>query len=91
MKPIIIKKETTMSENIPEEPTPKAQLIQDWVDGTYPNYGMLIRTENISDTVYIYSSENFNETSYPRPKLYIEYTPEASESARRKKIILGGQ
>ena len=71
------------------------ELIQDWVDGTYDNYGMIIRTQilEVGDTVYIYSSENFNETLYPRPKLYIEYTPDqsGSEIYRRRKIILESQ
>ncbi len=71
-----------------------AQLIQDWVDGTYANYGILIKSQimGVADTLYFYSSENFNETSYPRPKLYIEYTPGGGmSSARRRKIIVGGQ
>ncbi len=71
------------------------ELIQDWVDGIYNNYGMIIRTQILEegDTVYIYSSENFNETLYPRPKLYIEYTPDqsGSEISYRRKIILESQ
>ncbi|MCP4634784.1 MAG: hypothetical protein GY855_17790, partial [candidate division Zixibacteria bacterium] len=68
------------------------ELVQDWVDGTYNNYGIVIKSDllGIGDTVYIYSSENFNESLYPRPKLYIEYTPSLSESEipfRRKRII----
>jgi hypothetical protein len=72
-----------------------AQLVQDWVDGTYDNYGILMKSAimGIGDTLYFYSSENSNETFYPRPKLYIEYTPTSggTTSARRKKIISGGQ
>ncbi|MEE8417441.1 MAG: DNRLRE domain-containing protein, partial [candidate division Zixibacteria bacterium] len=68
------------------------ELIQDWVDGTYNNYGMIIRTPilGMGDTVYVYSSENFNETLWPRPKLYVEYTPDPSEAgvSRRKKLII---
>jgi len=71
-----------------------AQLVQDWVDGTYDNYGIILKAGlmGVADTLYFYSSENFNETLYPRPKLYIEYTPDGGmSSARRRKIILGGQ
>lgn len=70
-----------------------AQLIQDWIDGTYPNYGILLRSSllGIGDTVYFYSTENFNEELWPRPKLYIEYTPdeepEGEIMSRRRKII----
>jgi len=68
------------------------ELIQDWVDGTYDNYGILLRSPllMVGDTIYIYSSENFDEELWPRPKLYIEYTPDQSESniTRRRKIIL---
>jgi len=71
------------------------ELIQGWVDGTYDNYGMIIKSSllGIGDTVYIYSTENFNETLYPRPKLYVEYTPDQSDSENsyRRKIILEGQ
>ncbi|MCP4703144.1 MAG: DNRLRE domain-containing protein [candidate division Zixibacteria bacterium] len=68
------------------------ELVQDWVDGTYNNYGIVIKSDllGFGDTVYIYSSENFNESLYPRPKLYIEYTPSQSESEipfRRKRLI----
>ena len=70
-----------------------AELIQDWVDGTYDNYGMIMKSQIliVGDTVYIYSSENWNETMYPRPKLYIEYTPDQSEFSYRRKIILESQ
>jgi len=54
------------------------ELVQDWVDGTYDNYGMIIKSSflGIGDTVYIYSSENFDDELWPRPKMYIEYTPD---------------
>jgi len=68
------------------------ELIQDWVDGTYDNYGIIIKSQilGMGDTVYICSSENFNEILYPRPKLYIEYTPTQPESkiSRRRKILI---
>jgi len=71
-----------------------AQLVQEWVDGTYNNYGLLLKSAlmNVEDTLYFWSSENFNESSYPRPKLYIEYTPDGSAglSTRRRKVLLGG-
>ncbi len=68
------------------------ELIQDWVDGTYDNYGMIIKSQilGIGDTVYIYSSDNFNETLWPRPKLYVEYAPAQSDSkiSRRRKMLI---
>ncbi len=68
------------------------ELVQDWVDGTYDNYGIIIKSQilGVGDTVYIYSSENYNETLWPRPKLYVEYTPTQPELNifRRRKILI---
>jgi hypothetical protein len=56
-----------------------AQLVQDWVDGTYPNYGILIKAEvSTNDTVSVSTAGNINEILNPRPKLFIEYTPAAA-------------
>jgi hypothetical protein len=68
-------------------------LVQDWVDGTYPNYGLAIVSQGLGmmDTLFFYSDDNYNENMYPRPKLYIEYTPAETDSdftGRRRKIIV---
>jgi len=48
-------------------------LVQNWVDGTYANHGMLIRTHTGSVSISYRSSE-YSDTA-KRPKLIIKYFP----------------
>lgn len=47
-------------------------LIEDWVDGTHPNYGLLIQTDYTASSYPVFSIEQGPDLVHPR--LYIEYT-----------------
>ncbi len=52
-------------------------LVKKWVDGTYPNYGILLRSsvESSATTNWIkFASKEYSDSDW-RPKLIIEYTP----------------
>lgn len=65
-------------------------LIQAWIDGTYPNYGFLLRTEAISNTVLFYSSDYLG-ASIPspnlRPKLTLTYVIPPSGNAGGSSVL----
>ena len=53
-------------------------LVQEWVAGTYPNYGLVLKRINMqypSNWPYFCSGDNAN-ASY-RPRLRVDYTPPA--------------
>lgn len=54
-------------------------LVQSWVNGTSPNYGVVLRSGN-GPRPYIYSSEYLNDLSL-RPKLTITYTTDTTDVA----------
>jgi hypothetical protein len=60
---------------------PITSLIQNWIDGTYDNYGMLLATNqegniNSNDTNRIYYSSDFADNEALRPVIAIDYTVE---------------
>jgi len=58
-------------------------LVEDWIDGTYDNYGCYVTTATGTGTIL--SSENSTEAN--RPSLYIEYTLVGGEGSGRVLII----
>ncbi|MBN2327418.1 MAG: DNRLRE domain-containing protein [Candidatus Omnitrophica bacterium] len=60
-------------------------LMQEWISGALPNYGMVLRGESGSPSVYFHSSEAVDETNRP----YIETELITAAPTRSRTVILG--
>lgn len=64
-------------------------LIQNWVDGTWDNYGGWLGKPNTTEAPRTVRASEY-ATEAQRPLLYVEYTPAGvSEDNRRRRILLG--
>jgi hypothetical protein len=52
-------------------------LVQNWINGTYPNYGMLLKTNTTAANVWTFASSDNTNVSI-RPKINITYAESAA-------------
>jgi hypothetical protein len=53
------------------------KLVQEWVDGTYANYGFMLKRPSGQRTTWPYLCSSDHTTTDWRPKLTVDYDPSA--------------
>lgn len=53
------------------------KLVQEWADGTYVNYGFILKRDNEGGTSWPYFCSSDHSTTTWRPKITVDYTPSA--------------
>jgi len=53
------------------------KLVQEWVDGTYANYGFMLKRPSGQRTTWPYLCSSDQTTTDWRPKLTVDYDPSA--------------
>lgn len=67
-------------------------MVEDWIDGTYTNYGIAVQTSYTSSNYYITSEDETSATAQrPRITIWHSVPSEETPSTRRRKILTGGQ
>jgi hypothetical protein len=75
--------------NVPSPGTYKwdvKKLVDEWVQGTYTNYGFILKRDNEAGGSWAYFVSSDYATSTSRPKLTVDYTPTAIAPASVGKV-----
>lgn len=64
-------------------------LYNEWKSGTYPNYGIQLRPQNVFNTWNEFYSSDYVGTPALRPKLVVQTSSGTSVAAERAKSLLG--
>ena len=62
------------------------KLVDEWVQGTYPNYGFILKRDNEGGGSWPYFCSSDHATSTWRPKITVDYTPTAIAPASVGKV-----